>query len=257
MTYNILFLGQKPIGESCFFSLMDKKKPGFNVCAVISNKNTDKTWWKTNNIYKHALSNSFLFIDNEKRNTESLLRVISEKNVNFIISIQHPWILSKEILESVNYQALNLHMAKIPDYKGWNTFSHAILNQEKEYGVTLHWIAEEVDMGCIALESSFLVEPDETALSLYEKANKESLKIFNKLLYHLENNIVVERKNITSSGHYYGKNSLANLRQILDLTDPNRISEISRAFYFPPFEPAYTIINGQKFYIVPKRENIL
>ncbi len=255
MAYNILFLGQKPIGERCFVSLASKKTT-FNICGIVSNKDIDKTWWKTNNIFQYSLENSIPFIDNQNRNTDHLLNFISENNINLIISIQHPWILSKEILELVNYQAFNLHMAKIPEYKGWNTFSHAILNQEKEYSVTLHWLAEEVDMGNIALESSFSIDPNETALTLYEKANEESLKLFNELLNALEKRLPVQSKSIDSTGNYYSKNSLTSLREIHNLTDKNKVSEISRAFYFPPFEPAYTIIGNQKFYIIPKIQDI-
>ena len=47
---------------------------------------------------------------------------------------------------------INLHNAKLPDYRGHNSISHEILNGETKHTTTIHKIAKEVDRGEILLE---------------------------------------------------------------------------------------------------------
>lgn len=58
-----------------------------------------------------------------------------------------------------------------------------------------------------------------------------------------------------SGGMFYGRNSIDGLREIKNLADINDVKRRSRAFYFPPFENAYFMIDGQKFYIIPSDES--
>ena len=76
---------------------------------------------------ENSKKNNIKFISNEKKNENEIIDSIKEHKINLIISVQHCWIFSDKILKSVNGNAYNLHNAKLPDYKGYNTINHAIL----------------------------------------------------------------------------------------------------------------------------------
>jgi methionyl-tRNA formyltransferase len=250
----ILFLGQKPLGESCFDILLQTKD--MEIIGVVSNVDSQKGWWGTNNIYKKCISEKIPFLNNNKKSEEEIVKLIEEEKPDYLLSVQHPWILSSNILKAINYQAFNLHMAKLPDYKGWNSFSHAILNEEKEYGVTLHWIVEEVDEGAIAFEKLFLINNDDTAKSLYLKAHEESLCLMRLLCSALSRKHEIPKKPMPHSGSFYGKDSLQNIKNInsADIKSLKEIQKIARACYFPPFEPAYFMCGNNKFQLILKND---
>lgn len=245
----ILYLGQKPIGEKCFKILQNAEN--LEIAGIVSNDHLN-AWWKSNNIFHLAKQKNIPFISNQKRNNEQIEQLIIKYKINTIISVQHSWILTQKILSLVNYFAFNLHNAKLPDYKGYNTYNHAILNEEKFYTSTVHWMVEKVDMGAISFEETFKIKPEDTAKSLYEKSEQYAEKVFVRLVKTLTNDEKIPKRPITSEGHFYSHHSLDQFREIKDLNDFNEVDKKSRAFYFPPFEPAYFKLNGKKFYIYPK-----
>tara|TARA_Y100000589_G_C26686737_1_gene440086 strand:+ start:98 stop:328 length:231 start_codon:yes stop_codon:yes gene_type:complete len=64
---------------------------------------------------------------------------------------------------------LNLHNAKLRDYKGYNSISHAIIESKKDFTSTIHWMAQEVDSGDKIVEGVVPIHSNDTALSLYKK----------------------------------------------------------------------------------------
>ena len=177
--------------------------------------------------------------------------LINKLDINTIITVQHPWILPKEILKSVNYFAFNSHNAKLPDYKGYYTINHSLLNNEKYYTTTIHWMIDTVDMGEIAFEKNIKIDDCETALSLYNRSQRASFELFKKLLNYIKQNKSIPKISIHSEGKFYGKNSLENLREIKDIKNFDEVDKKSRAFFFPPFEPAFYYLNSLKLYVLP------
>jgi len=62
----------------------------------------------------------------------------------------------------------------------------------------------------------------------------------------------IPRKKIIGAGNLYSKKSIFCLKEIVSLEDHDEIDKKSRAFYYPPHEPAYFIINNKKYFILPK-----
>lgn len=101
-------------------------------------------------------------ISSKKRNEEEILYVIKKENINLLISLQHPWIISKKILEAVNGNAFNIHLGKLPEYRGHHPQIYAILNGDQFYHTTLHWMSPEVDRGYAAYINSFEILDQDT-----------------------------------------------------------------------------------------------
>lgn len=247
----VLYLGQKPIGEACFDICCHNENDKFKIVTAVSNKESKNTWWKSNRIYERCKQNGITFIDNRRPNEDIILQTILEKNIDMIISVGHKYILSAEILNAVNQNAINMHLAILPDYKGNYTYNHAILNEEKEYGITIHWMSEKVDQGDIIALPRFNISSKDTAYSLYNKSIELGLTTFGRIIGMLAAGQQLPRIKMNSGGCFYGRKSLDGKREIPSDADPNTIQKMSRAFYFPNFEAAYFVIGEMKYYVLP------
>lgn len=176
---NVLFMGQKPFGEVAWLMLMESS---LNVVAVCTNREP-AGWWQTNRIAR--LYNGPI-IGNEERHEGQLLEAIERHNVDMLISVQHPWLLSRDVLEAVYYAAINFHNGKLPDYAGHNAAARAIENGDKEYTVTCHRIDEGMDTGDILDELTFPIVYPTTADQLYRFADLMSTILFGRVLRTME-----------------------------------------------------------------------
>lgn len=249
MTNRVLFLGQKWVGERCFEALL--RTPHLTVAAVVSNQSAHP-WWGSNAIYREARARSLPFVDNSDRAHEAMAHLIKKLRISFILSVQHPWILPSALLEQVEFRAFNLHSAPLPRYQGHNACNHAILNGETRFCSTLHWMVPDVDAGAIAFTESFDIAPDEHAQSLYQKGIRAGCKAFQTLLNHLPSLENIPKEPIQGEPRFYPRNSIDSLREVLPNTPAEEIHRRARAFYFPPFEPAYLRTDShQKTYLLP------
>lgn len=247
----IMFMGQKPIGELCFEQLLKRQNNKYRIVAAVSNMDKLKVWWKENRIYETCMNDNIIFVDNSKRNEERIKELIVEENIDFIVSVGHGWILSDKILQLVNYNAINLHLAKLPEYQGNFSYNHAILNREKKYGVTLHWMTERVDLGDYVFEEDFPINDDDTAYSLYIKSVDKGVALFGQFIDFISEGKELPREQMKGEQHFYSRTSLNGLREIECDDNLEDIARKSRAFYFPPFENAYFMINGKKYFVYP------
>lgn len=188
----------------------------------------------------------------EKIETEiKLNEMIDSLKPDYIISIQYPWILSIQTIKKIYNKVLNFHNAKIPDYRGHNTISHEILNNEKTHTCTLHWIAEEVDKGHIVKTNEIIINKYDTSYSLWNRSTDAALDLFKEWFDELSNSLVFpEGHKITSSGKYFSKN-ISSLKKVPENASEYIIEKWARAFWFPPHEPAYIQYNYNKVYVLP------
>ena len=65
-------------------------------------------------------------------------------------------------------------------------------------------------------------------------------------------NIEPQKFTIKGKGHFYSINSIVGLKEISSIEKFNEVNRKSRAFYYPPHEPAYFISDGKKYYVIPE-----
>lgn len=190
---------------------------------------------------------------NDARHSDALRQLIERERIDMILSIQHNWILPDDILSSVDGRAYNLHNAKLPDYKGYNSVSHAILNGDETYVSTVHRMVAEVDAGPILVEEHTPIRPDDTALSLYHRSLDAAERAVLKLLQSLAaGNTPEERDMSAGAGVFYKRGSLDPLADITDIEGGSERDGRIRALFFPPLNAAYEIRDDRRYYILPE-----
>lgn len=252
----VLFLGQKPIGQCCFDHLVEMADAdnGLEVVGVVSNSGIDN-WWADNAIYRACQERGIPFVDNARRSEDAIVSMAAD--CDLLISVQHSWILSERVLAATRHGGLNLHLAKLPEYGGWNAFTHAILNAASTYTVTLHWLSAEVDGGDIAGTRSFPIGPESTARSLWEQANSAAGEMFHDLCSRLAGGALPDRRPQLGTRRVYERHEINLVRRIVDPGDAADMNRKARAFCFPPYEPAYyTRQEGMRVHVLPSSNDL-
>ena len=241
----LLFLGDRRFAQAAYEILAEDFAHAIDVKGVVTSEDFFE------DVVKPRGANQPIFISNAQRNTELIKEAINAKDVDFILSIQHIWKLPKEILELVNWQALNLHNSPLPRYKGYNSICHAILNEDNSYATTIHWMAEQVDSGDLAYEFKLPIRQDETAISLYQRTVQAASRELGQVFEDILNNLVPRRAMI-GEGSFYGRNSVQLLRDVTDVLDADEKDRRIRASFFPPYESAYVRSGLRKHYLLPE-----
>jgi len=87
-----------------------------------------------------------------KVNTPEFVAQVTALRPDLNLSVSYDQILHRPILESAPQGFINFHSGKLPDYRGRNVVNWALINGEKEIGLTAHYVNEEIDTGDIILQ---------------------------------------------------------------------------------------------------------
>ncbi|OJJ19312.1 hypothetical protein BKI52_21100 [marine bacterium AO1-C] len=238
----IVFLGSKPIGYLCFKHLIEHQTShNFTIIGILTNNN--KRFGEEYDIPQLAKKHNIPLIP-------SLDELMKLPDIDIMFSIQYHQILKKHHIQKANEIAINLHMAPLPEYRGCNQFSFAIINNDKTFGTTIHQIAEGIDNGPILFEKRFPMPENCFVQDLYDITFQKSLELFEenalKIIagdYTLTNQEDLIEKRGTSL-HY--RKEMQALKQI-DLSWPKeKIERYIRATSMPGFSPSFTFVNGKK-----------
>jgi len=96
---------------------------------------------------------------------------------DLILSVWYRRLLGTELLALPRVAALNLHGSLLPAYRGRAPLNWVLVNGEPQTGVTLHHMATTADAGDIVAQRTIDIEPDETAIALYERMTKIGVEL--------------------------------------------------------------------------------
>ena len=88
---------------------------------------------------------------------------------DLIITCAYGQIIPKEILNYPKYGCINIHASLLPKYRGGAPIERAIMNGDKEAGVTIMYMAQKMDAGDIISQRKVDIPDDMTLDELYSK----------------------------------------------------------------------------------------
>ena len=136
------------------------------------------------------------------------------ENYDLGVSFMYTYKVPKEELDK---PWINFHPAPLPAYKGRNLCYHAIMNGEKEFGATIHYMDENFDTGDIIEVLGFAIQEWVTAEDLSRFALSASRQLFQMYFPRiLAGEKFTRSKNI--GGTYYKKEKIVDT---LDLGKSN------------------------------------
>ena len=105
----------------------------------------------------------------EKLRNPDAVKVIEKAKPDMIVVAAFGQILPKSVLDMPKYGCINVHASLLPAYRGAAPIQWAILDGQKETGVTIMYMNEGLDTGDILLQKTVTIEDDETGGSLHDK----------------------------------------------------------------------------------------
>ena len=101
--------------------------------------------------------------------TEETLNLVRELNPDLIVVVAYGKILPKELIDIPKYGVINVHSSLLPKYRGAAPIHAAIINGEKETGVTIMYIAEELDAGDMILQGKTEITEEDNLGTLHDR----------------------------------------------------------------------------------------
>jgi methionyl-tRNA formyltransferase len=173
--------------------------------------------------------------------------------IDFLISVQYHEILKAHHIDRARDIAINLHMAPLPEYRGCNQFSFAIIDGKEEFGTTLHKMETGIDNGAIIAEKRFPIRKGIRVNELYDETVEASKELFEEaigIVFEGDYQLIPQESLEEERGcslHY--RKEMAQIKKI-DLNWPEeKIWRYIRATNMPGFPPPYAEVNGQCIYL--------
>lgn len=186
-----------------------------------------------------------IFVGNPRN--EHSLRFAEKFNTDLILSINYLFIVNQEILNLPLKAAINFHGSLLPKYRGRTPHVWAIINGEKETGITAHFMEDGCDNGDIVLQERINIEPHFTGANILDIYKKLYPEMILKILDLAENNNIARVAQEESKTTYFGKRTPADGKINWDW-QKERIRNWVRA-QADPYPGAFSYCNGEKIII--------
>ena len=153
-------------------------------------------------------------------------------------------ILPKNIFKIPKYGSINLHASLLPKYRGAAPINWAIINGERETGVTTFFLQEKVDTGNIIMQNAVDINADDTAGTLHDKLmDLGAQTVFDtvELIENSSGNLPAVKQNngeATPAPKIFKEDCKINFDQSVD-----KVYDFIRGL--SPYPGAYTEYNGK------------
>ncbi|GAB4031045.1 MAG: methionyl-tRNA formyltransferase [Elusimicrobiota bacterium] len=108
----------------------------------------------------------------QPRNSAELYETIKSLKPQMALVVAYGKLLKKDILEMVPLGFINAHFSLLPKYRGAAPVRRALLNGERETGITVFKIDEGMDTGPVILSRKLEIGEDENSISLFMRLSE-------------------------------------------------------------------------------------
>jgi folate-dependent phosphoribosylglycinamide formyltransferase PurN len=175
---------------------LNKKKVSFlisgkgsNLFKILVNNFKSKNFYTVSIISNNKISDeikNFIKDQNLKVNIfEKItnLKSIYIKNSDVVFSVGYMKVINRKL--SNNHNIINLHPSLLPKYKGLMTQKRMLINNEKEFGFTIHKVSAELDAGDIICQKRKKITNFDEQKTLRAHKELEHEFVFKELVNYL------------------------------------------------------------------------
>ena len=139
-------------------------------------------------------------------NSDEFLQRISKYSVDIFVSMSFNQIFKAKTINFPPLKTINCHAGKLPFYRGRNILNWVLINDEKEFGVTVHYVDEGIDTGDIILQRTLPITDDDDYGTLLSRAYIECADALYISIKYVQAEAVtrIKQDTIDSIGLYCG-----------------------------------------------------
>lgn len=179
----------------------------YNVVGVITA--TDKLAGRGNKltesaVKKYAVEKGLRILQPEKLKNPDFIQELKSLEANLFIVVAFR-MLPEIVWQMPEFGTFNLHASLLPQYRGAAPINWAVINGEKETGVTTFFLQHEIDTGNIILQEKIKIDDEDNVGIVHDK------------LMHLGSSLVLKTVQVIEKNSVSAKSQISNLTSEISL----------------------------------------
>jgi len=244
-----LFLGTDWESVKTLRSLLEDKR--FDIVGVITTVDKPvgrKQVLTPSKVKEYAKENGIEVFHTEKQK-EKYQQALDKFNPELIVCKAFGEILPDFFINYPIYKSINIHFSLLPKYRGAVPIQKAILDGEKETGITVMLMSSGLDQGDILKTISEPISPTDTNLSLRERLVNISAKAIGDILEQWINGNIKPVKQDDSKATYCWQKDISkeNAEIQFEKMEPEYIERMIRAMI--PWPVAWCMLDSKRMKI--------
>ncbi len=193
------------------------------------------------------------FLKIKKINSKNTLNNLRRYKCDLFVSMSYNQIFGNGFLKIPHLGTINCHAGKLPFYRGRSVLNWVLINGEKEFGITVHYVDTKIDTGDIILQKTYKIYSNDNYMSLLKKSYRRCCLILNQAINMIINNRAerIPQKLIDKKGSYFRKRKDGD--EVINWNDKSEnIHNFIRGLSFPgPIAQSH--IGRKKIFIFSSR----
>lgn len=248
----IVFFGASELGYNCCEAII---KAGFEIVGIFTIPQEFNISYSPNKPVKNYLHKDFHTLGKQynipifevNQNIKTFEQDFINLKPDFLLAIGWYYMIPSYMLSQVPKGSAGIHASLLPKYRGNAPLVWAMINGEKETGISFFYFEKGVDEGDIIAQEKFAIEENDTIKEILAKTQQASIDILLKNLPLIANNTNAKIPQDHSQATLFPKRSPED--GLIDWNwDAKRIKNFIKA-QTKPYPGAFTIINGKKITI--------
>lgn len=238
----IMFMGTPEISREVLSALVSA---GREVCAVVTGEDKPRGRGKIMTptpTKAYAEERGIRVLTPTTLRDEAFMDRLREIDPDIIVVVAYGKILPNAVIDYPKYGCINLHVSLLPKYRGAAPMQRAIMEGERETGVTVMQMDEGLDTGDILLMERFDILPDDDFEKIHDRSIEVGAPLLLRALEGIEAGTVKRIKQDDALATYAKKVERDDCK--LDLTlSAKKLDCIIRGV--TPFPGAFVYLNGK------------
>ena len=193
----IVFMGTPDFAKKSLEAVYNE---GYDIIGVVTNPDKPKGRGMKlvpSPVKEYALEKELKIYQPIKvKQNEEFMNEIRKLNPDVICVVAYGKILPKEILNIPKFGCINVHGSLLPKYRGAAPIQWAVLNGDKETGITTMYMYEGMDTGDMILKQKVEIGEDETTGELWHRLAEIGGKLLVETLKQIESGVAPRIKQI-------------------------------------------------------------
>lgn len=246
MNLKIVFMGTPDFAVPSLSILLEN---GYEVVGVVTA--TDKMGGRGNKkvlqsaIKKYAVSKGIPVLQPKSLKNPEFVEELSSLGANLQVVVAFR-MLPKVVWDMPEYGTFNLHGSLLPKYRGAAPINWAVINGEKETGVTTFFIRQKIDTGDMLFQEKMSIGENETVGEVHDRMMDLGAKTVLKTVQAIEQ----QNYELTIQDHSQATKAPKIFHDTCQV-DFNQATEQVHNFIrgLSPYPAAWTMLNGLKLKI--------
>ena len=241
---NILFMGTPDFARESLEAIYNVN---YNIIGVVTNPDKPKGRGMkmiASPVKEFAVEKNIpIYQPLKVRNNEEFIEEIKSLNPDVICVVAYGKILPKEILDIPRLGCINVHGSLLPKYRGAAPIQWAVINGEKQTGITTMYMDIGMDTGDMILKETVDIGEDETTGELWDRLSKIGGRLLVDTLKQIEEGKAPREK---QSDDFTMAPMLNKEIGLIDWENKTAIEIKNLVRGLNPIMGAYTFVNDKK-----------